>query len=70
MKEPVTVEWDVNAAEKAGYEYFMLKEIYEQPATVNNTILPRIKGNEIVINELGISDDELCKVEKIHIVAC
>lgn len=70
VKEPVTVEWDVNAAEKAGYEYFMLKEIYEQPATVNNTILPRIKGNEIVINELGISDDELCKVEKIHIVAC
>lgn len=70
VKEPVTVEWDVNAAEKAGYEYFMLKEIYEQPATVNNTILHRIKGNEIVINELGISDDELCKVEKIHIVAC
>lgn len=70
VKEPVTVEWDVNAAEKAGYEYFMLKEIYEQPATVNNTILPRIKGNEIVINELGISDDKLCKVEKIHIVAC
>lgn len=70
VKEPVTVEWDVNAAEKAGYEYFMLKEIYEQPPTVNNTILPRIKGNEIVINELGISDDELCKVEKIHIVAC
>ena len=70
VKEPVTVEWDVNAAEKAGYEYFKLKEIYEQPATVNNTILPRIKGNEIVINELVISDDELCKVEKIHIVAC
>ena len=58
VKEPVTVEWDVNAAEKAGYEYFMLKEIYEQPATVNNTILPRIKGNEIVINLAALRETQ------------
>ena len=37
-KQPVTIDWDANAAEKAGYEHFMLKEIYEQPKTINDTI--------------------------------
>ena len=69
-KEPVTIEWDANAAEKAGYEHFMLKEMYEQPKTVTDTLLPRIKGNDIVIDELNMTDDELRAVKKIHIVAC
>ncbi len=69
-KEPVYIEWDASAAEKAGYEHFMLKEMYEQPKTVTDTILPRLKDNDIVIEELNMSDEELCAVKKIHIVAC
>ncbi|MCM1262375.1 MAG: glutamine--fructose-6-phosphate transaminase (isomerizing) [Butyrivibrio sp.] len=69
-KEPVMIDWDANAAEKAGYEHFMLKEMYEQPKTVSDTLTPRVKGNDIVIEELNMSDDELKKISKIHIVAC
>lgn len=69
-KEPVFIDWDASAAEKAGYEHFMLKEMYEQPKTVTDTIMPRIKDNDIVIEELGMSDEELRAVKKIHIVAC
>ena len=69
-KQPVTIDWDANAAEKAGYEHFMLKEIYEQPKTINDTISPRIKDNDIVIEELNMSDEEIKEITKIHIVAC
>ena len=69
-KTPVTIDWDANAAEKGGYEHFMLKEMYEQPKTVSDTISPRLKGNEIVIEELNMSDDEIRAIKKIHIVAC
>ena len=70
QKTPVTIEWDANAAEKGGYEHFMLKEMYEQPKTVNDTISPRIKENDIVIEELNMSDEDILAVKKIHIVAC
>ncbi len=70
QKTPVTIEWDANAAEKGGYEHFMLKEMYEQPKTVNDTISPRIKDNDIVIEELNMTDEDICAVKKIHIVAC
>lgn len=69
-KDPVFIEWDASAAEKAGYEHFMLKEMYEQPKTVTDTLLPRIKDNDIVIEELNMSDEEIRAVNKIHIVAC
>lgn len=69
-KEPVSIDWDANAAEKEGYEHFMLKEIYEQPKTVADTLSPRIKNGEIIIEELNMSDEELKAVKKIHIVAC
>ena len=69
-KEPVTIDWDADAAEKAGYEHFMLKEMYEQPKTVTDTIFPRIKGNDIVIEELKMTDEELKAIKRIHIVAC
>ena len=69
-KESVTIDWDADAAEKAGYEHFMLKEIYEQPRAVVNTISPRIKDDEIVIDELKMTDEELAGVRRIHIVAC
>ncbi len=70
QKESVTIDWDANAAEKAGYEHFMLKEMYEQPKTVTDTLLPRIKDNDIVIEELNMTDEELRGIRKIHIVAC
>lgn len=69
-KEPVTIEWDANAAEKGGYEHFMLKEIYEQPRTITDTISPRIKNGDIVIDELNMTDEEIKAVKKIYIVAC
>ena len=69
-KEAVTIDWDANAAEKAGYEHFMLKEMYEQPKTISDTLTPRVKGKEVVIEELNMTDDELREIKKLHIVAC
>lgn len=69
-KEAMMIEWDANAAEKGGYEYFMLKEMYEQPKTVADTISPRILNNDIVIEELGMTDEELKQIKKLYIVAC
>lgn len=69
-KEPVFIDWDASAAEKAGYEHFMLKEMYEQPKTVTDTISPRIKDRDIVIEELNMSEEEIRAIRKIFIVAC
>jgi len=69
-KESVRIEWDVNAAEKGGYEHFMLKEMNEQPKAVTDTFSPRIKNGRIVIEELGMSDEDMEKIDKIMIVAC
>ena len=69
-KEPTTIDWDINAAEKGGYEHFMLKEMYEQPQTVRDTLSPRIKDGAIVIEELGMCEEEIRAIRKIHIVAC
>lgn len=69
-KEAVTIDWDADAAEKAGYEHFMLKEMYEQPRTITDTISPRIQNNDIVIEELKMTDEELKNIRKINIVAC
>ncbi len=70
QKSSVTIEWDADAAEKAGYEHFMLKEMYEQPKTITDTISPRIKNGDIQIEELGMSEEQLKEISKIHIVAC
>ncbi|MCH5333357.1 MAG: glutamine--fructose-6-phosphate transaminase (isomerizing) [Agathobacter sp.] len=69
-KESKHIDWDINAAEKGGYEHFMLKEIYEQPKAVRDTISPRIRDHSIVIEELGMTDEEIRAVKKIHIAAC
>ena len=69
-KEAVYIDWDANAAEKAGYEHFMLKEMYEQPKTVMDTLSPRIRENDIVIEEFEMPDEQLRQIKKIHIVAC
>ncbi len=69
-KEQVTVEWDVEAAEKGGYEHFMLKEIYEQPKAVESTISPRIKDGRVVIEELNMTDAEIQAIRRIYIIGC
>lgn len=69
-KESVTIQWDVAAAEKAGYEHFMLKEIYEQPRAVTDTLNPRIRDGKVEIEELGMTDEEIRALKKIYIVAC
>ena len=69
-KESVTIEWDASAAEKGGYEHFMLKEMHEQSKTVTDTMNPRIKDNDIVIEELGLTDEDICKLSRVYMVAC
>lgn len=69
-KEAVHIDWDVNAAEKGGYEHFMLKEMYEQPKAVMDTFSPRIKDREILIEELNLSEEEVASTRKLMIVAC
>ena len=69
-KETKTIEWDVEAAEKGGYEHFMLKEIYEQPKAVLDTISPRIKDDRIVIDELNMTDEEIKNLKRIYIIGC
>jgi glucosamine--fructose-6-phosphate aminotransferase (isomerizing) len=65
------VDWDVSAAEKAGFEYFMLKEIAEQPKAVADAMLGRAEENgRLRLDEMRLTDDELREIEKIIIVAC
>ena len=70
VKEPSAIDWDINAAEKGGYEHFMLKEMYEQPQTVRDTLSPRIKDGMVDIEELGMSDEEIRGIGRLHIIAC
>lgn len=69
-KESVHIDWDVNAAEKGGFEHFMLKEMYEQPKAITDTFAPRIRDGKIVIEELGMTDEDIKAIKKIMIVAC
>lgn len=64
------IDWDTSAAEKGGYEYFMLKEIAEQPAAVSDTLLGHFADNRIVLDEQRLSDQELRDVDKVFVVAC
>jgi glucosamine--fructose-6-phosphate aminotransferase (isomerizing) len=67
---PFHIDWDLSAAEKGGYEYFMLKEIAEQPAAVAATLLGHFVDGRIVLDEQRLSDQELREVDKVFIVAC
>ena len=64
------IDWDLSAAEKGGYEYFMLKEIAEQPAAVANTLLGHFVDGRIVLDEQRLSDQELRDIDKVFVVAC
>jgi len=64
------VDWDEEAAEKGGYETFMLKEIHEQPEAVAETVADRLAGGEVDLGDIGISDEELAGLRRIVVVAC
>ena len=69
-REVIEVDWDDEAAEKSGYETFMLKEIYEQPEGVRETIGDRVRHGKLVLENLGLSDKEIRNVRRIVILAC
>ena len=69
-RESTTIEWDAEAAEKGGYEHFMMKEIFEQPKAVRDTITPRIRNGHIVLDDITLTAEELRRFTKINIVAC
>ncbi|MDI3257752.1 MAG: glutamine--fructose-6-phosphate transaminase (isomerizing) [Kyrpidia sp.] len=70
-KDVLRITWDVRAAEKGGYDHFMLKEIYEQPKAVADTLTGRLSDdNRAVLPELGWDAEQALKVDRIHIVAC
>lgn len=70
QKDSTHIDWDVDAAEKGGYEHFMLKEMYEQPKAITDTFSPRFKDGKVVIDELEMSDEEILSIRKLMIVAC
>jgi glucosamine--fructose-6-phosphate aminotransferase (isomerizing) len=69
-RDHTEVDWDDESAEKSGYETFMLKEIYEQPAAVRETIGDRVRGQQLVLEGLGLSDTEIQNLRRIVVVAC
>jgi glucosamine--fructose-6-phosphate aminotransferase (isomerizing) len=69
-REVIEVDWDLEAAEKSGYETFMLKEIYEQPEAVGETLGERVRHGSLQLEGIGLSDDELRDLRRIVILAC
>lgn len=70
QKTPEHIAWELSAAEKGGYPHFMLKEIYEQPKALRDTINPRIRDGRVVLDEVCLSPDYLRGLRRIYIVAC
>lgn len=64
------VDWEIDAAEKGGYEHFMFKEIMEQPEALRRAIFPRIKDGQVYLEDFGLTDDYIREIQKIYIVAC
>lgn len=69
-KEMKTVEWDAEAAEKAGFEHFMMKEIYEQPKAVADTLNSVLKDGRIDLSEAGLTEEIIREISQIYIIAC
>ena len=69
-KDTTEITWDAEAAEKGGYEHFMMKEIHEQPKIIADTFNSVYKDGKIDLSEVGLTDEELEKIKKIEIVAC
>ncbi|WP_462426255.1 glutamine--fructose-6-phosphate transaminase (isomerizing) [Anaerotignum lactatifermentans] len=69
-KDIYNVTWDISAAEKGGYDYFMMKEIMEQPKAFKATISPRIVDGEIKLDNIKYTDEDIKNINRIHIIAC
>ena len=71
IEKPLTeIQWDAEAAEKGGYEHFMMKEIHEQPRAVLDTIRSVCKDGQIDLSGIGLSEEEIANLDTVHIVAC
>ncbi len=71
IEKPVShVDWEISAAEKGGYEHFMLKEIHEQPKAVRDTISPRIRDGRVVLEDLHMTAEDVRAIDKFYIIAC
>lgn len=69
-KAPVEITWDAEAAEKGGFEHFMMKEIHEQPKAIADTLGSVIKDGKIDLSVVGLSDEDIKNTSQIYIVAC
>ena len=70
QKEMKTIEWDAEAAEKAGYEHFMMKEIHEQPRAVKDTLNSVLKDGRFDLTDIGLAEEDIRRTSQIYIVAC
>ncbi len=70
QKEVTEIEWDAEAAEKAGFEHFMMKEIHEQPKAVEDTLHSVIKDDQIDLSDIGLTEEMIQGISQIYIVAC
>ncbi|QFQ03060.1 Glutamine--fructose-6-phosphate aminotransferase [isomerizing] [Corynebacterium urogenitale] len=68
--KPFTLDWDLEAAQKDGYDSFMMKEIHEQPAAVRDTLAGHFVNGRVILDEQRLSDDDLRQIEKVFVVAC
>lgn len=69
-KEPKEIKWDAQAAEKAGFEHFMMKEIHEQPKAIKDTLGSVVKDGKIDLSNVGLAREDIENISQIHIVAC
>ena len=70
QKQMKTIEWDAEAAENAGFEHFMMKEIHEQPKAVQDTLSSVVKDGQIDLSEIGLTDENIQDIDQIYIIAC
>ena len=70
QKDTVEIKWDAEAAEKAGFEHFMIKEIHEQPKAVSDTLRSVMKNGRIDLSDIGLSEDRMKAIRQIYMVAC
>ena len=69
-KQTTEIKWDAEAAEKAGFEHFMMKEIHEQPKAVQDTLSSVVKDGQIDLSEIGLTDENIQDIDQIYIIAC
>ena len=69
-KDLVEIKWDAEAAEKGGYEHFMMKEIHEQPKAILDTMNSKIKDGRIDLSDMGLSEEDIKNISQVFIVAC